>query len=73
MSAGAALDVFGLGAAQIPDAVRRRVVEQFPRLGFEREFAALWRAEATQVPRGRAWSLHHFAITDLSVRLAPFR
>ncbi len=32
MSAGAALDVFGLGAAQIPDAVRRRVVEQVPRL-----------------------------------------
>jgi hypothetical protein len=48
------------------------VVEQFPRLGFKREFAAVWRAEAKQVPRGRAWYLHRFAVTDLSIRLAPF-
>src|SRR3954469_2724193 len=48
MSAGAAVDVFGLRSHEIPDAVRRRVVEQFPRLGFKREFAALWRAEAKQ-------------------------
>jgi hypothetical protein len=59
-------------AIEIPDAVRRRVVEQFPRLGFKREFAALWRAEAKQVPRGRAWYLHRFAVTDLSIRMAPF-
>ena len=72
MSAGAAVDVFGLGSNEIPDAVRRSVVEQFPRLGFKREFAALWRAEAKQVPRGRAWFLHRFAVTDLSIRMAPF-
>jgi hypothetical protein len=72
MSAGAAVDVFGLRSNEIPDAVRRRVVEQFPRLGFKREFAALWRAEAKQVPRGRAWYLHRFAVTDLSTRMAPF-
>jgi hypothetical protein len=72
MSAGAAVDVFGLGANRIPDAVRKRVVQQFPRLGFKRQFAALWRAEARQVPRGRAWYLHRFAVTDLSIRLAPF-
>jgi hypothetical protein len=48
MSAGAAVDVFGLRSNQIPDAVRRRVVEQFPRLGFKRDFAALLRAEAEQ-------------------------
>jgi hypothetical protein len=72
MSAGAAVDVFGSRSNQIPDAVRRRVVEQFPRLGFKREFAALWRAEAKQVPRGRAWYLHRFAVTDLSIRMAPF-
>jgi hypothetical protein len=53
MSAGASVDVFGLRSNEIPDAVRRRVVEQFPRLDFKREFAALWRAEAKQVPRGR--------------------
>ncbi len=73
MSAGAAVDVFGARSTEIPDAVRRHVVEQFPRLGFKREFAAVWRAEAKQVPRGRAWYLHRFALTDLSIRLAPFR
>jgi hypothetical protein len=72
MSAGAAVDVFGLRSNEIPDAVRRSVVERFPRLGFKREFAALWRAEAKQVPRGRAWYLHRFAATDLSIRMAPF-
>ena len=50
---------------EIPDAVRRRVVEQFP------QWAVLWRAEAEQVPRGRAWYLHRFAVTDLSIRMAP--
>src|SRR3954452_24476144 len=31
------------------------------------------RAEARQVPRGRAWYLHRFALSDASIRLAPFR
>ena len=54
MSAGAAVDVFGSRSSEIPDAVRSGVVEKFPRLGFKREFAAVWRAEARKVPRGRA-------------------
>lgn len=49
------------------------MIREFPRLGFKREFSGLWRAEARQVPRGRAWFLHRFALTDLSIRLAPFR
>jgi HD domain-containing protein len=73
LSAGAGVDVFGLRSDELPDAVRRSVVHQFPRLGFKREFSRLWRAEARQVPRGRAWFLHRFALTDLSIRLAPFR
>jgi hypothetical protein len=72
LSAGAAVDVFGLRSNEIPDAVRAQVVAQFPRLRFKREFAALWRAEAKHVPRGRAWYLHRFALSDLSIRLAPF-
>jgi HD domain-containing protein len=71
MSAGAAVDVFGARSNEIPDAVRKHVVEQFPRLDFKREFAAVWRAEAKQVPRGRAWYLHRFALTDLSIRMTP--
>jgi len=72
MSAGAAVDVFGARSNQLPDTVRRQVVAQFPRLDFKREFTAVWRAEAKQVPRGRAWYLRRFAVTDLSIRLAPF-
>jgi hypothetical protein len=73
LSAGAGVDVFGLRGDEIPDAVRRSVVRDFPRLGFKREFAALWRAEAKRVPHGRAWFLHRFALTGATIRLAPFR
>jgi len=73
LSAGAAVDVFGLRCNQIPDAVRKTVVEDYPRVGFKREFAGLLRAEAKQVPHGRAWYLHRFALSDLTIRLAPFR
>jgi hypothetical protein len=45
----------------------------FPRLGFKREFAGLLQTESKRVPRGRAWYLHRFAMSDLSIRLAPFR
>ena len=73
LSAGASVDVFGLRSNAIPDAVRQNVIQEYPRLGFKREFAGLLRAEAEQVPRGRAWYLHRFALSDLSIRLAPFR
>ena len=73
LSAGAGVDVFGLRSDKVPDAIREGVVRDFPRLGFKREFAGLWRAEARQVPRGRAWYLHRFAMTDLTIRLAPYR
>ena len=73
LSAGAAVDVFGLRSNHVPDAVRKTVVEDYPRLGFKREFAGLLRAEAKQVPHGRAWFLRHFALSDVIIRLAPFR
>jgi hypothetical protein len=73
LSAGAAVDVFGLRSDELPDAVRRSVIAEYPRLGFKREFAGLLRAEAGRVPRGRAWYLHRFAMSDLTIRLAPFR
>jgi hypothetical protein len=73
LSVGAGVDVFGLRSDQVPDTVRRSVIRELPRLGFKREFSKLWRAEARQVPRGRAWFLHRFALTDLSIHLAPFR
>jgi hypothetical protein len=73
LSAGAAVDVFGLGRDQIPDAIRASVVERYPRLGFKREFAGLLRTEARRVRHGRAWYLHRFAASDIAIRLAPFR
>ena len=73
LSAGAGVDVFGVRIDEVPDAIRRSVVREFPRQGFKREFAGLWRAEARQVPHGRGWFLHRFAVTDLTIRLAPFR
>ena len=73
LSSGAAVDVFGLRAGDLPDEVRRHVVQRYPRLGFKQEFARLWRAEARQVPRGRAAYLRRYAVTDLTIRLAPFR
>ena len=73
LSAGAAVDVFGLRSNHIPDAVRAAVVQEYPRLGFKREFAGRFRAEAKQVPHGRAWYLHRFAVSDVAIRLAPFR
>ena len=73
LSSGAAVDVFGLRAGDLPDQVRRETVRQYPRLRFKREFATLWRTEARQVPRGRAAYLRRYAATDLTIRLAPFR
>ena len=73
LSAGAAVDVFGLRSNEVPDAVRASVVREYPRLGFKREFAGHVRAEAKRVPRGRMWYLNRFAVSDVTIRLAPFR
>jgi hypothetical protein len=73
LSAGAAVDVFGLRIDHVPDAVRASVVQQYPRMGFKSEFARLFRAEARQVRHGRAWYLHRYACSDFTIRLAPFR
>jgi hypothetical protein len=73
LSSGAAVDVFGLRSNQLPDLIRDKVVQDYPRLGFKREFARLFRAEAKQVPHGRAWYLHRFALSDVTIRMAPFR
>ena len=73
LSAGAGVDVFGLRSNEIPDAVRASVVRDYPRVGFKREFAGHVRAEAKRVPRGRMWYLNRFALSDVTIRLAPFR
>lgn len=73
LSSGAAVDVFGMRSWDLPDAVRAQVVQAWPRLGFKREFARLFATEAKLVPDGRAAFLHRYAVSGLTIRLAPFR
>jgi hypothetical protein len=73
LAAGAGVDVAGLRSWQLPPDLLAAVVEQHPRLGFKREFAAAFRAEAARVPRGRAQFLRRYGALDLAIKLAPFR
>ena len=73
LSAGAGLDVIGLRSWQLPRDVLDAVTFTHPRLGFKREFTAAFRAEAAQVPHGRAAFLRRFGAFDLAIKLAPFR
>lgn len=73
LSAGAGLDVVGLRSWQLPPALLGSVVKAHPRLGFKREFAAVFRTEAALVPRGRAKFLNRYAAFVLAIKLAPFR
>lgn len=73
LSAGAGVDVAGLQAWKLPPRVLAEAIAQRPRLGFKREFAAAFRAEAAAVPRGRVRLLRRYAAFDLAIKLAPFR
>jgi hypothetical protein len=72
LSAGAAADVVGLRTWQLPPALLSDVVTAHPRAGFKREFAAAFRAEAGQVPQGRAAYLRRYGGFGLAIRTAPF-
>jgi len=50
----AAVDIYGLRSNEVPEVVRKQVVDDYPRLGFKREFAGLFGSEAKQVPRSQA-------------------
>jgi hypothetical protein len=73
LSAGAGLDVAGLRSWQLPPEMLATVTAAHPRLGFKREFASAFRAEAAGVPRGRAAFLRRYGAFDLAIRAAPFR
>ena len=73
LSAGAGLDVAGLRSWQLPPDILAAVIAEHPRLGFKREFAAAFRAEAGRVPRGRAAFLRRYGAFDLAIKAAPFR
>jgi HD domain len=72
LSAGAAVDVIGLGRWKLPDSVLAAVLAERPRRGLKREFRARWAAEAAAVPQGRARFLRRYGAFDLAIRLAPY-
>jgi HD domain len=73
LSAGAGLDVAGLRSWLLPPDLLATIIAAHPRLGFKREFAAAFRAEAAEVPRGRAAFLRRYGAFDLAIKAAPFR
>jgi hypothetical protein len=73
LSAGAALDVIGLRAGDLPASVVAAIVAKHPRAGFKREFRRAFRDEAVRVPDGRARFLLRYAAFGVAIRTAPFR
>ena len=73
LSAGAALDVIGLRAWDLPPSAVAAIVDHHPRGGMKREFGRVFREEAARVPRGRALYLYRYAAFGLAIRTAPFR
>jgi hypothetical protein len=72
VSAGAAVDVIGLHAWQLPDAVLADAVTLHPREGFKNVFIEAFGSEAKRVPAGRAQLLHRYGAFATAIRLAPF-
>ncbi len=73
LSAGAGLDVVGLRAWELPSDQIAEILAEYPRVGFKREFAAAFRAEAQQVPSGRGAFLTRYGAFSLAIKAAPFR
>lgn len=72
LSAGAAADVIGLHAWQLPDAVLADAVTLHPREGFKNVFIEAFGNGAKRVPAGRAQFLHRYGAFATAIRLAPF-
>ena len=72
LSAGAAVDVIGLHAWDLPDGLLSDAVRRHPRESFKTVFTQAFQDEATRVPDGRAHFLRHYGAFATAVRLAPF-
>jgi len=72
VSAGAAVDVTGLHAWQLPDDVLSDALRLHPREAFKNVFTEAFRSEAARVPKGRARFLHRYGAFASAIRLAPF-
>lgn len=72
LSAGAAVDVIGFRAWDLPDGSLTDAVHLYPRHEFKRVFTAAFRHEAARVPEGRARFLHRYGAFAAAIRFAPF-
>lgn len=72
LSAGAALDVIGFRAWDLPDGALAGAVGRYPRADFKQVFTAAFRQEAARVPEGRAQFLHRYGAFGAAIRFAPF-
>ena len=72
LSAGAAVDVIGLYAWHLPDAVLADAVALHPRESFKSVFIEAFGREAERVPAGRAQFLYRYGVFATAIRLAPF-
>lgn len=72
LSAGAAVDVIGFRAWDLPDGALAEAVGLYPRTEFKRVFTAAFRQEAARVPEGRARFLHRYGAFAAAIKFAPF-
>jgi HD domain len=72
LSAGAAVDVIGFRAWDLPDGTLADAVALYPRHDFKQVFTAAFRQEAARVPEGRARFLHRYGAFAAAIKLAPF-
>lgn len=72
LSAGAAVDVIGFRAWDLPHGALADAVARYPRAEFKQIFTAAFRQEAARVPQGRARFLHRYGAFAAAIRFAPF-
>ena len=72
LAAGAAVDVVGLRAWELPPTTLTEAVREHPRTGFKTAVTEAFRQEAARVPEGRAQLLHRYGAFSAAVRFAPF-
>ena len=72
LSAGAAVDVVGLRAGELPPSLLAEVLERHPRVDFKKAFATAIATESARVPCGRVHFLRRYGAYDAAIRWAPF-
>lgn len=73
VSAGAFVDVAGLGLEYMPAAFVDSVLERHPRQEWKKVLRPAWKAQAAAIPGGREPWLSRYAMILLLARIAPFK